>query len=194
MRNDERDEWRLHMDRIENGLPHPFLSALAAPGRAWDIDEADDVYGWLVGSWSLEVLRYRGIDLRGKEIMAEAHFGWVLEGRAIEDVWIMPARGARPPKDPTLNMYGTTLRSWDPELRAWRIAWTNPARNHRETQIGRRVGNDIVQTGARSDGQATRWRFTEITASRFHWIGEALELDGATWRVEGEFLARRVDG
>lgn len=181
------------MNRIENGTPRGFLSALAAASRAADIDEADDVYGWLVGSWSLEVLRYRGVDLLGKGMMAEAHFGWVLEGRAIEDVWIMPARGARPPKDPEFNMYGTTLRSWDAELRAWRIAWTNPARNHRETQIGRRVGNEIVQTGARPDGQATRWRFTEITAERFHWIGEALEQDGAAWFVEGEFIARRVE-
>jgi hypothetical protein len=181
------------MNRIEKGLPNAFLSALAAPGRASDIDDADDVYGWLVGSWSLEVLRYRGVDLRGKGMMAEAHFGWVLEGRAIEDVWIMPARGMRPPKDPMFNMYGTTLRSWDPELRAWRIAWTNPARNHREMQIGRRVGNEIVQTGARLDGQATRWRFTDIAPNRFHWIGEALEPDGATWGIEGEFLATRVD-
>lgn len=182
------------MNRIENEASRALLSALAAPGRAADIEEADDIYGWLVGSWSLEVLRYRGVDLRGKGMMAEAHFGWVLEGRAIEDVWIMPPRGTRPPQDPEFNMYGTTLRSWDPDLRAWRIAWTNPARSHRETQIGRRVGNEIVQTGARPDGQATRWRFTEITSRGFHWIGEALDRDGATWFVEGEFLATRVEG
>jgi hypothetical protein len=182
------------MNRSENRSTHGFLSALAAPGRAADIEEADDVYGWLVGSWSLEVLRYRGVDLRGKGIKAEAHFGWVLEGRAIQDVWIMPAREGRPPNDPGMNMYGTTLRSWEPALRAWRIAWTNPARSHREVQIGRRIGNEIVQTGARADGQATRWRFTDISPDRFHWIGEALDPDGATWLVEGEFLATRVSG
>jgi len=180
------------MNRIEHEPPHALLSALAAPGRACDIDETDDIYGWLVGSWSLEVLCYRGIDLRGENVMAEAHFGWVLEGRAIEDVWIMPARVARPPQDPAVNMYGTTLRSWDPALRAWRIQWTNPAHNHSETQIGRRVGEEIVQIGARPDGQATRWRFTDIAPDRFHWIGEALAPDGATWQIEGEFLARRV--
>jgi len=183
------------MNTTETSLEHEFPRALTAPELAADIDAADDIYGWLIGSWSLEVVHYRGIDLRGKGLIAEAHFARVLEGRAIGDVWIMPARGSRESHEsrgPGMNMYGMTLRSWDPQLRAWRISWNNPAGEHRETQIGRRVGRDIVQTGARPDGQATRWRFTEITADRFHWIGEALDPDGQTWRIEGEFIATRV--
>jgi hypothetical protein len=34
--------------------------------------------------------------------------------------------------------------------------------------------------------------FTEITPDSFRWTGEVLEADGATWRLEGEFLARRM--
>jgi hypothetical protein len=96
-------------------------------------------------------------------------------------------------RDPMNDMYGSTLRAWDPALRAWRISWNNPARGHREMQLGRRIGEEIVQTGARPDGQATRWRFTEMTAHGFHWIGEALDTDGKTWRLEGEFIATRAD-
>ncbi|NRO97622.1 hypothetical protein GWC77_17000 [Paraburkholderia sp. NMBU_R16] len=180
------------MNTIETSLQHEFPGALTAPERAADIDDADDIYGWLIGSWSLEVLHYRGVDVRGRGLMAEAHFARVLEGRAIGDVWIMPPRGSREPRETGMNMYGMTLRCWDPQLRAWRITWANPAGPHRETQIGRRVGRDIVQTGARPDGQATRWRFTEITPERFHWIGEALAPDGETWQLEGEFGATRV--
>lgn len=101
-----------------------------------------------------------------------------------------PQRSAQTGKDN--NMYGTTLRVWDPGIRAWLIRWINPVSGHREEQIGRRVGNDIVQIGARSDGTPTRWRFTEITADSFHWIGEALNPDGNTWKLEGEFRARRI--
>jgi hypothetical protein len=184
------------MSPIESVMPQAFVSALAAPGRAADIDEADDVYGWLVGSWSLQVLHYRGFDLQSEQLTGEVHACWVLEGRAIQDVWIMPVRenrrAGRMARDPMNDMYGTTLRAWDPALRAWRISWNNPARGHRETQLGRRIGDAIVQTGARADGQATRWRFTEITPGGFHWIGEALDADGKTWRVEGEFIATRV--
>jgi hypothetical protein len=170
-----------------------FAALLAAPGRSPEIPESADVYGWLVGSWELEVLHYRGIDVSAQKIKGEAHFGWVLEGRAIQDVWIMPRPSDREPDSGRANnMYGTTLRVWDPEIQAWRIRWINPVRGHEEHQIGRRVGDEIVQVGARSDGTPTRWRFTEITPKSFHWLGEALEPDGRTWKLEGEFRARRT--
>ncbi|QCP48989.1 hypothetical protein FAZ95_07215 [Trinickia violacea] len=180
------------MNLDDNGLPRAFLSALGTPERSAEIDAADDLYGWLVGSWKLDVLHYRG-EVPAARLTGEAHFGWVLEGRAIQDVWIMPARGARTaPPDPAWNMYGTTQRVWDPALRAWRITWTNPVNGHREEQIGRRESNDIVQLGTRADGTATRWRFTEITPDSFHWIGDALAPGATAWRLEGEFLATRT--
>lgn len=170
-----------------------FVTLLTASERSLEIPESEDVYGWLVGSWDLEVLHYKGVDVKARRIHGEAHFGWVLEGRAIQDVWIMPRCAIRhADMDKTNNMYGTTLRVWDAAIQAWRINWVNPVTGHRETQIGRRTGKDIVQVGARADGTPTRWRFTEITANSFHWIGEALEPDGQTWNLEGEFRARRV--
>jgi hypothetical protein len=89
-------------------------------------------------------------------------------------------------------MYGTTLRSWDPAIGAWRIAGSNPARNHDELQTGRWSGKDIVQLGARASGIATRWMFTEITPRSFRWLGDAPSADGTTWIREAEFLATRV--
>ena len=170
-----------------------FPALLVAPGRSPEIPESADVYGWLVGSWELQVLHYKAVDVSARHMQGEAHFGWVLEGRAIQDVWIMPRCSVRHPDlDKDNNMYGTTLRVWDATIQAWRINWINPVSGHREQQIGRRVGSDIVQVGARADGTATRWRFTEITADSFHWIGEALEPDGQTWKLEGEFRARRI--
>jgi hypothetical protein len=169
-----------------------FLALLAAPGRSGEIPEAADLYGWLVGSWQLEVLHYAGADVAAQRITGEAHFGWVLEGRAMQDVWIMPRCSDRTAGLAKMNnMYGTTLRAWDPAIEAWRIRWMNPVSGHEERQIGRRSGKDIVQVGARPDGTPTRWRFTEITEDSFHWVGEALEPDGRTWKLEGKFCARR---
>jgi hypothetical protein len=34
--------------------------------------------------------------------------------------------------------------------------------------------------------------YTEITPDSFHWLGEALEPDGKTWKLEGEFRAVRI--
>ena len=168
-----------------------FHSVLAASGRCGEIPESADVYGWLCGSWDLDVVHY-SIDVRDRALKGEVHAGWVLEGRAVQDVWIMPRRSERSGNpDRTMNMFGTTLRSWDPTIQAWRISWTNPLSGHREEQVGRWSGHDIVQLGTRADGTQTRWRFTEITRDSFHWIGEALEAGGETWRLEGEFRAKR---
>jgi hypothetical protein len=167
---------------------------LAARGRASDIPESADVYGWLVGSWELDIRNYWGLDVPAGRLKGEAHFGWALEGRAIQDVWIMPRLADRTGHlDKNMNMYGTTLRVWDPSIQAWQITWTNPAGDHHERQIGRRVGNDVVQIGTRSNGTPTRWTFSEITARSFHWTGEALNPDGRTWALEGDFHARRID-
>lgn len=171
-------------------------TALVSQDRSPEISELDDAYGWLIGSWELDVLHYWGRDVSAQHLKGEAHFAWVLEGRAVQDVWIMPRRSERTaPPDKMLNMYGTTLRAWDPTIKGWRITWANPAGGHYETQIGRWHGRDVVQVGTRPDGMATRWSFREITADSFHWLGESKPATGDNgWRLEGEFRAHRIAG
>ena len=91
-----------------------FTDVLRASGRSPEIPEAADAYGWLVGSWELDCRRYAGEPV---SIQGEAHFGWALEGRAIQDVWIMPSRSGRGSvADRTKNMFGTTLRVWESSI------------------------------------------------------------------------------
>ena len=169
-----------------------FVSLLAARARSPEIPESADVYGWLCGSWDLDVRHYRAIDVSRNGLTGEVHAARVLEGRAVQDVWIMPRHAERrADSDRTMNMYGTTLRSWDASMQAWRIAWTNPVSGHREEQIGRWNGRDILQESIRADGTKTRWTFTEISPDSFHWRGEALYPGKETWTLEGEFLAKR---
>jgi len=181
------------MTTIETEKKTDFHMLLGASHRAPEIPEAVDAYGWLVGSWDLDVQRYAGVDVAARHIKCEVHAAWVLEGRAVQDVWIMPrALDRRASLGKAMNMYGTTLRIWDSTIQAWRITWRNPAGDHHEDQVGRRSGKDVVQIGTRRDGTPTRWRFTEITTDSFHWLGEALEPDGKTWKLEGEFRGRRM--
>ena len=168
-----------------------FESALAAAGRSREIPEHADVYGWLIGSWDLDVYRY-GVDAAVIVIKGEAHFGRVLEGRAVQDVWIMPRISDRSSElGKVNNTYGTTLRVWDGSIQAWRVTWINPVTGVRDELIGRRSGKDVVQLGSHADGTPIRWLFTEITPDSFRWTGEALESDGKTWKLEAEFRARR---
>ncbi len=171
--------------------PTLFQSALVAAERCDSIPESADVYGPLVGSWDLDVRRYV-VDVSGRGITAEAHFARVLEGRAVQDLWIMPCLDTRTSEvDRACNMYGTTLRIWDPGIQAWRVTWFNPVTGRRHELVGRREGRDIVQVGTHADGTPIRWCFTEMTPDSFRWTGESLRPDGTTWAMEGEFLARR---
>lgn len=47
------------------------------------------LYAWLIGRWTMDAVVHRddGTEHKGP---GEIHFRWVLEGRAIQDVWILP--------------------------------------------------------------------------------------------------------
>jgi hypothetical protein len=180
------------MTATEVKATNDFHPALAATGRSPEIPDGADAYGWLIGSWELDVRHY-WVDVSSKGIKGEAHFGRVLEGRAVQDVWIMPRRSDRTAElGQTGNSYGTTLRVWDAAIQAWRVTWINPVTGARADLIGRWSGKDIVQVGTHGNGVPIRWLFTEITPDSFRWTGEALEPDGKTWKLEGEFRARRM--
>ena len=180
------------MTTIDAEQKADFQAVLAAAGRSREIPESEDCYGWLVGSWDLDVRHY-WVDVSGRGLKGEAHFGWVLEGRAVQDVWIMPRRFERGAElGKTNNTYGTTLRVWDENIQAWRVTWINPVTGARAELIGHRSGKDIVQVGTHANGTPIRWVFSEITPDSFRWTGEALNPDGKTWKLEGEFRATRM--
>jgi hypothetical protein len=160
-----------------------FLDCLSAGGPSADRAGNMDLYGWLIGSWGLDVTRFLP-DGTTRRRPGEWHFGWVLEGRAIQDVWVVPP--------PNSNVYGTTLRVYDPRIDAWQIQWTDPVTRSYLSMIGRREGSDIVQLGKSPDGNLIRWSFSEITQESFRWRGEVSVDSGATLGLDVEFLARRV--
>src|SRR6516162_2507325 len=102
-----------------------FLDALAADGRAADRADKMKLYGWLIGRWTMDATLHldNGDTNRG---LGEIYFGWVLEGRAIPDVWILPG-----------VFYGTTLRVYDPAIDAWHILWSDPLRQFHVRQVGK---------------------------------------------------------
>ena len=87
--------------------------------------------------------------------------------------------------------YGTTLRVYDASIDAWHIQWTDPVTRNFLQMIGRRQGDDIVQLATRPDGHLIRWSFLAITPNSFLWRGEVSADNGATWRINTEFTARR---
>src|SRR6266702_64967 len=132
-----------------------FIDALHSNGPAPDRADRMNLYGWLIGRWKMDAVIHKD-DSTTHSGRGEIHFGWVLEGRAIQDVWILPG-----------VFHGTTLRIYDPGLDAWHILWSDPLKQYYARQIGRARGKDIVQDGRNDAGDATRWSFTDITPTSF---------------------------
>ena len=168
-----------------------MLKALTSPGPSAEISKLDCPYGWLIGGWHARVVDYRD---GGSPIVSEGewHFSWVLEGRAVQDVWIAPVRGQRssiPPEFP--NRYGTSIRSYDYQRRQWRVTWINPISGAYDVLWARRAGADIVHEGIDNQGRRMRWVFTDIRADSARWYGERSADDGETWKLEAEFFLKR---
>ena len=157
-------------------LPRRLLADQPAPDRA----EHMKLYGWLIGAWRMDAMIHQ--DDGGTHTgQGDIAFGWVLEGRAIQDVWVLPG-----------VFHGTTLRVYDPGLDAWHILWSDPVRQLYVSQIGRARGPDIVQEGIGARGENTRWTFSDITPDSFTWRGERSLDGGGSWALQAEFRARRV--
>ena len=159
-----------------------FMNALRSDGPVADTADKLGLYGWLIGDWEMDAVVHAddGTTHHGR---GGIHVAWVLEGRAIQDVWILPG-----------IFYGSTLRVYDPGRDAWHILWSDPLKQFYARQIGRARDRDIVQEGTADDGATLRWSFTEIEPRSFRWLGERSLDQGASWHVQAEFRARRVAG
>ncbi len=169
-----------------------FFEALRADGPLARHAGGMTLYSALLGDWTLEAIDHEADGSR-QTSQGEVHFAWVLEGRAIQDVWIVPSRELRHPDLPPNrgNRYGTTLRVYEPGTGLWHVTWVNPVRGVTNTLVGRKEGARIVQEGRDSEGGLIRWTFSDITADSFHWRGEGSKDGGKTWSLGTEFLGRR---
>jgi hypothetical protein len=168
-----------------------FGQALISDRPSDELGEHADYYKWLIGGWDVKAIDYLSADQR-MEAMGEWYFSWVLEGRAVQDVWIAPKRELRTKETSKIrNRYGSTIRTFNFITKTWTITWFNPVSGACDKLTAKKDGFDIVQTGTDNDGNIMKWVFTDITADSFRWYGERSTDGGQTWNLEAEFFGRR---
>jgi hypothetical protein len=175
-----------------NQLQIPMLEALHAAGPVLDYAPQMMLYGQFVGSWDGRLVIHRKDGSR-LEMESEVHFGWVLEGRAIQDVWIAPPQSVRQNAEFTgqAGLYGTTLRVYDPSSDLWHIIWVDPATQDYRRMIGQKQGEDIFQEYIDKKGLRCQWCFTEITTNSFHWLWRESKPEREAWNIRYEFFMQR---
>lgn len=139
----------------------------------------------LIGSWDLDVKWYDETGAVSRQTKGEWHFAWALDGRAVADIWITPSRAARATDGD--GEWGMSMRIYDPELKAFRSTWMGPKAAFVMPFIAH-AENDTITL--ESQTAKTRWRFTGITETAFHWRNED-ETDDGRVILRQTFDARR---
>lgn len=127
----------------------------------------------VAGSWNVD---YTGIadDGTRTQVRGELLVGWVLDGRALQDLWI---QFPKPGED---RFIGTTLRFYDPDLKKWRVTWVSAiAKAVTLLEGGEEDGRIALYTD--SPKGRTRWTFSNITDKAFVWQAERSTDGGKTW-------------
>jgi hypothetical protein len=164
-----------------------MIDELRADGPDPSMADRLHLFGQFVGAWDLE---WHGHDHLGDAttVRGELYIGWILQGRAIQDIWRVPLDPID--KDRMRAFHGTTIRFYDPEIGAWRSTWLDPLNGRVRRFIGKPAGNSIQLDGLDEDPRE-RWSFRDITADSFTWRGEESTDGGETWVLNDEMYATR---
>jgi len=166
-----------------------MIELLDADGPDPERAEGLMLFGRFVGSWDVEATYWDHDGNVTGERRGEWHFGWVLQGRAIQDVLISPPldSGELP------REYGSSFRLYDPKTDNWRVTWFAPISGTIVDLTARREGDRIVLEGVEPSGMLDRWIFSDITPDSFTWTGHESVDEGRTWpSVELMLLRRRA--
>ena len=120
-----------------------LAEALHAAGPVGPHADALQLFGQFVGSWDVV---WSGVDAHGKTHAArgELHFGWVLGGRAVQEVWIVPGRGQPGEGRAPMAFHGSSIRFYDAAAGTWKSVWVDPVNGRVRQFTGGLVDGDIV--------------------------------------------------
>jgi hypothetical protein len=164
-------------------------AALGAAGPAREYADKLMFFGQFVGDWEFDMTATKpdGSQVAGK---GEWYFGWVLDGHALQDVWIFPGAGQSQPRGSW--EYGSSVRFYDPKEDVWRLSWIGPVRTNMGNFTGRMVGDEFVFEGKDRDGDMAHWIYYDLHADHFQWRAEVSQDGGKTWKLIQHMNVRRV--
>lgn len=166
--------------------PLDLIAALEATSPNPSLGDQAQVLGRVVGTWDVE---YTDFAKDGKAIHRTGQFivGWIMDGRAIQDLWIVNPSGKRKDRE----VY-TDLHYFDPQTRTWRATFVDPEHGSLARFTGGPVGNDRFVLETQDLGsQTNRWSFNDIRADSFVWRDEASSDGGKTWKLQSEYQMKR---
>lgn len=162
------------------------IKGLKAYGPDLNLKDKLMLFGQFVGDWDIVDARYMQTGGNWVKMKGEVHFGWILGGTAIQDVWMGCLENSQ-----KMVLFGTTIRFYDPKIDAWRSTWLSPLKGLVQTFIARKVNDEIVLELQNTDGYPEKWIFSEITPNSFRWHSEETHDKGKTWLLTEEMQIKK---
>jgi hypothetical protein len=163
-----------------------MVTALKALGPHPSLGDQAKVLGRLIGTWDVE---YTDFSKYGKISHRSGQFtvGWVMDGRAIQDVWIVYPSAAHRDRE----VY-TDLRYFDPKSHTWPATFIDPGHVSVARFTGGAVADDrIVLDTQDFGGMDTQWSFNDIRPDSLVFRDQASSDGGKTWRLQSEYHVKR---
>lgn len=165
-----------------------FSNALICETCKDELREKMSLFGQFVGEWEFEGIIKKGTP-HEQRVPGEWIFSWILDGTAIQDVFICPSR-KECEKNPNPNAeYGTTLRFYNQATDVWDMFYGLAGATH--ILEGKQVGEQIIVHNKSESEGLTQWIFSDITPSSFHWQNQTSSDSGESWGVIFELFAHR---
>ncbi len=174
------------------GSDSNMIRELQASGPHPTLAEVSQALGRLVGTWDI---RYSFISKDGKVTYQTGEYtaAWVMDGRAVQDIWTVDPRAGRKDRE----IY-STLHFIDPKSGTWYATFIDPEHASVARFTGSAVGQDriVILTQDLSTGKDNRWSFNDISAGSLVFRDEQSADGGKTWRLmeEDHFTRRGADG
>ena len=169
--------------------PRPDLvTALKATSPNSSLGDQAKVPALLVGTWDVE---YTDFGKDGTAIHRTGEFivGWVMDGRAMQALWIVDPSGSRKDRE----VY-TDLHYFDKKSRTWHSAFVDPENGSVARFTGSATGNDRYVLETQDMGnKKTRWSYINMRTDSFVYRDEASSDGGKTWRLQAEYHMKRRD-
>jgi hypothetical protein len=162
-----------------------MVNVLAAQAPHRTLGREADLFGRFVGTWDANY-SFIAADGGVRQKRGEVLFGWVLDGHALEDIFLTYPDSA---SDERKMVAG--VRWVNPKTGKWTLAFVAPTFDVVLRMEGGAEGDRIVLRGKDSTGALLRWSFNDIRPDSFVWRGESSRDSGKTWRLEEEHHMRR---
>ena len=164
-----------------------MVTALEATAPHPSLGDHSGVFGRLVGAWDVE---YTDFSKDGKVThrSGELMFGWVLDGRVMQDLWVVNPSGAGKDRE----VY-TDLLYFDPKSATWSAVSIDPQDASVATFTGGVVGDNRIVLDSHDlvPKETRRWSFNDIRPDSLVFRDDASHDGGKTWTLKSEYHMKR---